>query len=289
MKLKIKEKRYIRIGNQTSYIVKTPILPFEYAVANGFSAFEWFPDKKENGAGFETNEINNETRHYIRDIARAHDVTLSIHAPLCADPMKPKGQELLMKDLHFAYDLGATLFNIHLYPDEGIEVYMKAITKITQKTAEMGISLSIENTPYTIPEDFNQLFSLLRNLKGQKTENVGMCLDLGHANLCNSTHNDFLSFMDRLDKKMPIIHVHLHENYGDRDTHMPIFTGPSKKNDIGLKGFIKRLKERNFSGSIILEQWPDPPLLLNQARDKLQRLFEAEGFVFNQTIPNLSD
>ena len=62
-----------------------------------------------------------------------------------------------------------------------------------------------------------------------------------------------------------------------RGRRLPVFTGPSGKDDAGLRNFIKRLKERDFSGAIILEQWPDPPSLLNQARDKLQSMFKAEG------------
>jgi sugar phosphate isomerase/epimerase len=278
LKSEIRKRERIRIGNQTSFAVKAPIIPFEYAVSNGFGAFEWFPDKKENGTGFMATEIDLKTRRYIRHTARANDIRLSIHAPWWANPMDYEGQALLLKDLKFAHDLGATLLNIHLYNGEGIMAYAMAITEIIERTAEMGIKLSIENTTFTVPEDFNQLFTILRDNKHKKIGHVGMCLDLGHANLCDNTHNDYLSFMDRLDKDVPIIHVHLHENYGDEDSHLPVFTGPSGKDDAGLRGFIKRLRERNFSGSIILEQWPDPPSLLNQARDKLQSMFKAEGY-----------
>ncbi len=270
----------IRIGNQTSFTAKSLMLPFEYAIANGFGAFEWFPDKKETGKGFMASDIDSKTRRHIRDTALTHDIRLSIHAPWWANPMNYEGKALLLKDLEFARDLGATLLNIHLYNGEGINAYAMAITEIIERTAEMGIRLSIENTTFTVPEDFNKLFTILRNQKQKAIGHVGMCLDLGHANLCDSTHNDYLKFMDRLDKEVPIIHVHLHENYGDEDSHLPLLTGPSGKDDAGLIGFIKRLKERRFSGSIILEQWPDPPSLLNQARDKLKSMFEAEGYMF---------
>jgi phosphoglucan,water dikinase len=99
-----------------------------------------------------------------------------------------------------------------------------------------------------------------------------MCLDLGHANLCEATLNDYLKFIDLLDSRVPIIHIHLHENYGDHDSHLPLFTGPAGKNDSGIKGFIERMRRRNFSGCIILEQWPKPPGLLNDARNRLFKI-----------------
>jgi len=100
-----------------------------------------------------------------------------------------------------------------------------------------------------------------------------MCLDLGHANLCASTRNDYLRFIDRLDPRVPIVHIHAHENFGEADTHLPLFTGPSAGDPAGIEGFVERMKRRSFHGCIILEQWPQPPLLLGQARDRLIRMF----------------
>jgi sugar phosphate isomerase/epimerase len=103
-----------------------------------------------------------------------------------------------------------------------------------------------------------------------------MCLDIGHANLCASTRNDYLGYLDRLDLRVPIIHLHVHENWGDCDSHLPLFTGPAGRDGAGVRGFIERIKRRNYSGSIILEQWPHPPSLLNQAREGLKQLLAEE-------------
>jgi sugar phosphate isomerase/epimerase len=105
---------------------------------------------------------------------------------------------------------------------------------------------------------------------------VGMCLDLGHANLCAATRNDYLGFIDQLEPEVPIIHVHLHENWGDDDSHLALFTGPAGQDGAGLRGFVQRMKQRGFSGSVILEQWPQPPSLLNQARQGLLQLWHEE-------------
>lgn len=266
--------KQIRIGNQTSFSASTPMLPFEYAIENGFDAFEWFPDKKEWGAGWDEKDINTETRRYIKNKAIDNDIALSVHAPWYYNPLKHENCVLLLKDIEFAQDIGATLLNIHLHTDEGIENYVKAITPIIKSSAETGLNLSIENTPLTTPEDFNRMFDLLQNFKDIPVQNVGMCFDLGHANLCSSTRNDYLRFVYLLESQSHIIHVHMHENFGDCDSHLPVFTGPSRENDAGVREFVKRLRELNFSGSIILEQWPDPPSLLNQARERLQNIWD---------------
>lgn len=262
----------VRIGNQTAFSASTVTKPFEYAVANGFDAFDWFHDKKESGEGWTISDISKEARVIIRDTALAHDIRLSVHAPWQSNPLRPDARELLLKDIEFAQDIGASLLNIHLYTDEGIASYVQAIIPLMKRLAQIRIKLSIENTPVTKPEDFNELFRRLGNLGSTDTAYVGMCLDLGHANLCEATRNDYLKFIDLLDPQVPIIHVHMHENYGDYDSHLLLFTGPAGKDPSGIRGFVERMKKRHFSGCIIIEQWPQPPSLLNEACNRLREI-----------------
>jgi len=261
----------IHIGNQTACWAATPLTPFDYAVASGFDAFEWFPDKKP-GAGWDEGDLDAAQRQAIREAARARGIRLSVHARWQANPLQPDSAPLFLRDIELARDVGAVLLNIHFYQEQGIVAYVEAIKPLIQQTAEAGLQLAIENTPYHSPEEFNELFAQLRKLKSISTAHVGMCLDLGHANLCAATRNDFLKFFDRLDPQLPLNHLHLHENWGDRDSHLPLFTGPSGRDDSGIRGLMERVQRRNFSGSIILEQWPQPPSLLNHARDRLMKL-----------------
>lgn len=265
----------IRIGNQTAFSALTPIVPFEYAVENGFDAFEWFPDKKESGAGWQEEDLDIETRRQVKNSAFEHDMRLSVHVPWQLSPVQPHDCERLFEDLEFAKDIGASLLNIHLDTVEGISAYVDAIVPCIKRLTQADVSLSIENTPLTAPEDFNELFKRLHNLGFTDAAQVGMCLDIGHANLCSATLNDYLKFIDLLDPRVPIIHLHMHENYGDYDSHLPLFTGPAGNDALGIQGLIERLKRRRFSGCIILEQWPQPPTLLNEARNRLREMIEA--------------
>jgi sugar phosphate isomerase/epimerase len=262
------ERVRIRIGNQTSFSAPTILQPFEYAVANGFDAFEWFPDRKESGTGWTESDMSKETRIIIRDTALAHDISLSVHAPNQLNPLTSE-TEFFLQTIRFAHDISAILLNIHLYPDNGIGEYVETIIPIIKHLAEIGIRLSIENTPDTGPHEFNELFRHLRSKGLIHAGNIGMCFDLGHANLCEETRNDYLKYIDMLDPLVPVIHIHMHENYGDSDSHLPIFTGPAGNDASGINGLIERMKKRNFSGSIILEQWPYPESLLNEARTRL--------------------
>jgi len=262
----------IRIGNQTSFAA--PLLePFEFAGANGFGAFEFFPDRGFSGVGgWHENEINDATRRSIRQTAMEKNIELTVHAPLEFNPLSSAGYGRLYSTVEFAHDIGATLLNLHLELAEGVERFAESLELTLRLTAEAGLKLAIENTVWTGPEDFNRLFAALRRRSEVSSSHAGMCFDLGHANLFGATQNDYLRYLDDLSAEAPIIHLHLHENFGDRDSHLTLFTGPSAKNSNGIKGVIQRLAKRNFNGCAILEQWPQPPSLLGNARERLLNL-----------------
>jgi phosphoglucan, water dikinase len=275
------------VGNQTSCWTSSPTEPFDYALGQGFDAFEWFPDKKP-GLGWDESDLDPGIRRTIRQRARDARMRLSVHARWQADVFAPEGYALLLKDLELARELGAALLNIHLSHERGPEAFVQALLPLIDQTAAVGVQLSIENTPFHSPEDFNRFFACLRAANAAKTSHVGMCLDLGHANLAAATRNDYLRFFDRLAPEVPIIHLHLHENWGDSDSHLPLFTGPAARDDSGIRGLCDRLRKRSFSGSAILEQWPNPPDLLRQARENLLRLWSPKHQPDEHKVPPAS-
>lgn len=261
----------IRIGNQTSYRV-APEVPFEYALGRGFDAFEWFPDRRPSGQGWDAADLDVPRRRELRRRAADRDVMLSVHAPMPADPLGESPGGGLDRALRLAEDLGAALINVHLSRARPLEDYAAAVAPLARRCAGAGLRLAIENTAVDGPEDFNALFGPLASAASWPEGVVGLCLDIGHANLFPGTRNDYLGYLDRIGLHVPLIHVHAHENRGDRDSHLPLFTGPAGEDPSGLVGLIERMKRRAFCGCVVLEQWPDPPALLDRARDGLLRL-----------------
>ncbi|MBF0565386.1 MAG: sugar phosphate isomerase/epimerase [Nitrospirae bacterium] len=263
-----------RVGNQTAFCAEPPDVPFDYAVAYGFRAFEWFPDKKEWGQGWEEKDFGPHERSIIRRKASSHDIRLSVHVPVEATPLFDASMEIFTRSVDFALDVGAVLVNVHLCLQTGVAAYLEALMPLIGLTRRAGLKLSIENTTITGPEDFNGLFSLMEQ-SGEDATHVGMCFDMGHANLYPDTRYDYLKYFDSLESRVPVIHVHMHENHGDCDSHLPIFTGPAGNNPAGVTGLLSRLQRRGFDGAIILEQWPNPPSLLNESRDRLASICKA--------------
>jgi sugar phosphate isomerase/epimerase len=267
----------IHIGNQTACYAATPTEPFEYALANGFDAFEWFPDKKPGNAGWDELDLSPGLRAELRSAAQSRGMRLSVHARWTFNPLIADAAPIVLRDIELAKDLGAAVLIIHLYPQAGMRSYAEAVLPLLRWAAASGLKVAIENTPETTPDQFNELFDELQRLAPPELQHVGMCLDLGHANLCACTRNHYLGYIDRLQAHVPIIHLHVHENWGDADSHLPLFTGPAGRDCRGVQGFLERMVQRRYSGSLILEQWPRPPSLLNEARARLLQMLSAPG------------
>jgi sugar phosphate isomerase/epimerase len=261
----------LRIGNQTSSQVRSHI-PYEFALRHRFEAFEWFSDR--GPAGWCEQDTDAAMRQQLRQATADHGVLFSVHAPFAADPVDPQGAAAIRSSIDFAGDVAAGVINLHLFAQHGSRAFAEALGPLLEAARTAGVRLSLENTPQTSPDDFNAVFRVLATMP-EATGRIGMCLDMGHANLHAGTRNDYLAFVDRLGAHVPIIHWHAHENWGDRDSHLTLFTGPCAHNDRGLRGLVRRLLQRDFQGSVVLEQWPQPPELLVQARDRLQQLWDT--------------
>jgi sugar phosphate isomerase/epimerase len=267
------EPSRIHIGNQTAFSAP-PLQPFAFAIQQGFDAFEFFPDGAPAGPGWATEDVSPETRAFIRTQAKVRGIRLSVHASLAADPLTAAGLAEFASDVAFARDIGARLVNLHLVAGDP-EVLSRALLPLAAPLDAVGLQLSLENTLTTAPEDINRLFACLRAVDRARARPIGVCLDIGHANLHSGTRNDYLKYLDRLSARVPIVHLHAHENRGDQDGHMTLFTGPAGEDPSGIEGLVQRLLGRGYTGSMILEQWPEPHELLLAARDRLRAIIDA--------------
>src|SRR5215470_13001958 len=121
----------IYIGNQTACWAKTPTEPFDYALSQNFNAFEWFPDKKP-GAGWDETDLSEALRQELREKAVAAGVRVSFHARWQANPLEQEAYPLIWKDLELAQELGAVVFNIHFFQEQGVAAFVKAIAPLIE-------------------------------------------------------------------------------------------------------------------------------------------------------------
>lgn len=159
--------------------------------------------------------------------------------------------------------LGISTVNIHpfynapmLSEEEKIKANIDFLKQVRRICQSQGITLMLENyiTPFDNPEIFARILNEIPDLK--------IHLDIGHCNI-NQKEDIATAFFEKFRDK--IIHLHLSDNKGERDDHLPLGCG-----NIDWEKTIKNIKSYGFNGTITLEVFsPDRDyLLLSKAKLK---------------------
>lgn len=104
------------------------------------------------------------------------------------------------------------------------------------------ILLGVENLvfPHELYRSPEEMQELLRKVN---RSNVGVTVDAGHAQVCGYQATEFINLLN--DR---VIHVHLHDNHGVWDEHLPLGKGV-----VDYVGLIQTLKKQGFQGVVNLE------------------------------------
>ena len=127
------------------------------------------------------------------------------------------------------------------YPGKDWQLNLQSVRVLLQVARREGVEISIENTPEPFPslmksvDDFHRFYEEL-------DDDIGMVLDVAHANL----NNQIQDFVEHFSKK--IVHMHVSDNKGNRDTHLGIGHGNINWND-----FAKLVKAADYGNLIMIE------------------------------------
>jgi sugar phosphate isomerase/epimerase len=140
-------------------------------------------------------------------------------------------------------ELGAEKVNVHpdpvtrSYPrDLAVAANAEAIGELAELAEARGLRLMLENLG-----SFGTVEQLAPLLEAD--DRVGFHLDVGHANLGGGRLPSLLeAFGDRL------AHVHVHDNLGVDDLHLPLGTGSVRWAEV-----VADLKQRGYDGSVTIE------------------------------------
>ena len=104
----------------------------------------------------------------------------------------------------------------------------------------------LANYPYSHPKE---MVALARKLGG-----LGITFDIGHAYLGKHMER-MIAPEQKIASEIKLVreyltHVHIHDNHGEKDEHLPPGEG-----DINFKPIMRALKEINYGGRLILELW----------------------------------
>jgi hypothetical protein len=127
-------------------------------------------------------------------------------------------------------------------------------SEIIEMANQLGVTICVETGP---------LEDILR--AGDKFDSIRFCLDTGFANLDRKYR--FRNYIDKLSDR--IVHLHLTDNYGQMDDHLP----PGVKGGISKDDWqylLEKLKDHNNYIIGSLEMYPCmPAVMLRQAKEFL--------------------
>ncbi len=202
--------------------------------------FEWAFELKK--IGFQGWEIVSEGRQKLSEnlnrieaIASSTNLEITVHAPFSDLNIASLNQliwEVSVKEICSCIEQAsnfASTIVIHpgilsplgaQLPDKAWEYNIAALKIFGKHGREYGIKVVLENMP-NIERMLGQRFEELLGLIENSDPEIGIALDVGHAYLTKALEN----YLNNPEK---IAHVHLHDNLGKKDDHLPIGEGAIK-------------------------------------------------------------
>ena len=187
---------------------------------------------------FKAWEIVGEGLHFLPeieecflDVASSYDMKFSAHGPLSdvnIGSLNPRLRQAATKEITdgviSAGRMGFEVYTIHpgFWTPVGMldtgavyEAVHTSLSEVDKVSKDAGVKVALENMP-DMPTTMGKTpADLLSMLEGT---DLGMCFDVGHAHTAG-TVDDFLAHSKRFTN------VHIHDNRGKRDEHLPIGDG----------------------------------------------------------------
>lgn len=170
--------------------------------------------------------------------------------------------------LGVARQIGATVLNVHYSKSPGffskdqlIGWHVEVLSRLSEEAAEIGVTIVLEHIPHGGGEQLENIVAIM-----EKVPLLRFHLDSGHAKLERS-FDRWKEYLDRLGHRL--LHVHLSENDGMADQHLPLGAVPRSTTDWPLH--IKKLKASGYDGTITLEVFAPQKEYLLLSRDLLRR------------------
>jgi sugar phosphate isomerase/epimerase len=216
----------------------------------------------------------------LRDALDRHRLGVVVHTspylPLASphQEMRRAATRWLLTCLDLAAELGSRLVTVHYLgrpPHQPrtrtVAVYAELLETLTATAGSAGLSVAIENSPINRGE-----VELLRDVLAQVPA-ARLLLDVGHTHIAASATlaHDFLA--DPLLSRR-LAHVHLSDNDGRRDLHLPL---GAPRNGIQWPQVARALRAIGYQEGATLEVFTPDRDYLMLSREKWLAWWEAAG------------
>ncbi|MEX1026484.1 MAG: sugar phosphate isomerase/epimerase family protein [Candidatus Paceibacterota bacterium] len=167
-------------------------------------------------------------------------------------------------------EIGATVMNTHyrrLPPffssEQAVEWHAEVLTPLCEEAADLGVTIVMEHAPHGGQDQLENCVAIM-----EKVPLLRFHLDSGHTKV--ERHYDrWDEYLERLGDKL--LHVHLSDNDGTEDQHLPLGAPRSGTN---WPDHIRKLKATGYDGTITLEVFSPQREHLLLSRDLLREWWD---------------
>ncbi|MEM3574662.1 MAG: sugar phosphate isomerase/epimerase [Candidatus Bathyarchaeia archaeon] len=216
-------------------------------------------------------------REPISDALSAHGMDAIAHLPCFVrtadlyDSIRLASRMEVFKAIDALPELGIRIANLHpsYIPrmarhmgDHGLRLGMDFLREALERAEEKGVDITIENMCpsdgwLSEPEEFEEVLRAFPR--------AGFTLDLGHANLL-APRNRSIEFLRRFGGRLR--HLHVHDNFGLSDEHLPPLCG-----NVDFAGIFSAIKRSGYDGTMTLEVFSKDRDYLRIALEKAKGLW----------------
>ncbi|ASJ00598.1 sugar phosphate isomerase/epimerase family protein [Thermococcus gorgonarius] len=200
---------------------------------------EWVKAARE--LGFDFIELVSEWPHYLtrdnisffREVLGSYGMKATVHAPFSDlniasfnERIRKASLEIIRDTIELSAELGALAVTIHpghcspvsvKNRGEYLQIHRESLRRIARWSEEYGVKVGVENMPRFPILDAQNCDRLAEIIEGIE---IRVTFDVGHLNTTTRNFDRFLGLFGRR-----IVHVHLHDNSGNKDEHLPVGDG----------------------------------------------------------------
>jgi sugar phosphate isomerase/epimerase len=163
--------------------------------------------------------------------------------------------------LHPSYITGLSL----VVPGQAKQYAMRSLETIVRRAHQLGLCICIENMfpqshSLVKPEDFVEIL--------ERFPSLNLTLDTGHAHIGETGEKRSLEFIKRFPKR--IGHLHVNDNFGKEDNHLPVGAGT-----VDFSKIVTALREIGYNDTVTLEVFSNDRDYLKISREKIAALFRS--------------
>ena len=219
-------------------------------------------------------------RKNILSALRGYGMALVCHMPTfvsladLSESIRMASLSEVMLSLETAASLGTEKIVVHpayfsgmgsFVPEMARSLAMESLAAITSKATELEIILCIENmfprTQFCVDvDDLKDVFQRFPELK--------LTLDTGHANIGSPRGKRIIQLIEAFGDR--IGHVHVSDNFGKEDNHLPIGSGRIKFSKV-----IKALKETGYDDTVTVEVFTPDREYLRLSRQRFEKIWAS--------------